>query len=137
MKNTMNKLTHLLVLLIACAAFPSAATASPTAEEREQRMAQIVERLDLTDEQREQVRPIMKNSAKQRRAILDKHGVGPGQPKPDRQTKRAIYNDMQPVRAETEQQLATVLSDEQMEEFRQIRQELRDEWRARAREQRQ
>ena len=133
----MNKLTHILLLLLACAAFPSAGNAYPTAEQREQRMEQIVERLDLSDEQREQIRPIMENSAKQRRAVLEKHGVGPGKPEPDRETKRAIHTDMQPVRAETEQQLATVLSDEQMEEFRQIRQELRDEWRARRREQRQ
>jgi Spy/CpxP family protein refolding chaperone len=56
-----------------------------------QRIEQIIERLDLTEDQQQQVRPILQSSMEQRRAVLDAHGVGPGKGKPDQQTQSAEH----------------------------------------------
>ena len=126
----------LLLLLLASPLY--AQTAAPSEEARERIRAQIeesLERLQLTDEQRKTVRPIMEESFAQRLAVLEKHGIDPANlnadNRPGYRTMRKLGKDMDKVRKETEKQLQAVLTADQMEVWK----EMEEERRARMREQ--
>ena len=99
----------------------------------EQRMDQLAVELDLTEAQEKAVRPILEDSRDQRRAVLDAHGVGKGKGRPDRDAMKAIRGEMKAISLETDEQLAGILSAEQMEKFHQIRKEARAKMRERMR----
>jgi len=136
----MNKLVKMIAVLVLASAAqggsaqPPAGDADvpPQARQRaEQRLEEIMVRLELTEQQQQQVRPIMQSAMEQRRAVREAHGVGPGKGKPDAQTRQAMRGEMQAIKADTDQQLAEVLSAEQMQELRDIRREIKQEMRAR------
>ena len=126
----------LLLLLLASPLY--AQTAAPSKEARERIRAQVeasLDRLQLTDEQREAVRPIVEETFAQRLAVLEKHGIDPANlnadNRPGYRTMRKLGKDMDKVRKETEKQLQAVLTADQMEVWK----EMEEERRARMREQ--
>jgi len=96
-------------------------------------MAETQERLQLTDEQTETVRPILEKATMQRHAILEKHGVDlEGTEKtdrPGRRTLRRMRNDLQEVNKETQRELEEVLTSEQMKQWEALQEERRTEMR--------
>lgn len=80
-------------------------------------MAHLKERLNLTEEQEAQILPILKENMEKRLAMF--------QERRDqiRQNVQAIETEHQAMLQETEQQLATILTEEQMQELRKIRDE--------------
>ena len=80
-------------------------------------LAHLKERLNLTEEQEAQILPILKENMEKRRAMF--------QERRDqiRQNVQAIETEHQTMLQETEQQLATILTEEQMQELRKIRDE--------------
>ncbi|MEM6647939.1 MAG: hypothetical protein AAF730_16980 [Bacteroidota bacterium] len=109
----------------------SSNVATATAEQQERReqavenFQEIRARLALTDAQTEQLRPILAEQAEQMEAIREKYGFtgqrgqggGRGQ-RPDRSQMQAMRADLETLRTQTDAKLATVLSEEQMAEWK-------------------
>jgi hypothetical protein len=115
-----------------------AQTVPDSVEVRERFQAQIeesFERLELTGEQIESVRPIMDETFSQRLAVLEKHGVDMEDPEKIKsmglRKKRKMSKDMEKVRTSAAKQLESVLTADQMDEWK----KLEEERRARLREQ--
>ena len=79
----------------------------------DERLAQMTEQLDLTDEQVKQLKPIVEEQTKKQEAIFE-NASG------DRETMRA---EMMKLMEETDKQYAEVLTEEQMNTYREMRQQ--------------
>ena len=82
--------------------------------EPDQLFATMKERLNLTKEQEEKVRSIIDESMGKKRTILKKHGDQ------ERKNMRTLQKDMQALDKDTEKQLASVLTEEQIKEYQKI-----------------
>ena len=103
-------------------------------EDIEARVEQAKQRLNLTDEQVEQIKPVIKSNAEATKRILESHGIDLSVPKeqrnqPSMREMRALGKDMKALRLETTEQMAAILTDEQFEEFLTMQEERRDEMR--------
>lgn len=98
-----------------------------------QRLEMMAEKLQLTEEQKEKVGPIMKQSMEERRAILKGAGIERGK-KPTIAQLREVRGPMQASREKMNEQMAQVLSAEQMETFSAMQQEMRDKMRKKFKE---
>ncbi|QTA90466.1 hypothetical protein [Desulfonema magnum] len=96
----------------------------------DQIMSVLKDRLSLTEEQEAQVRPIMEEQIEKQRALFEKYR---GKGRADRRTMR---DEMQKNQEDTEKRLEGVLSKEQMDEFRKIRDEKRNKMRGKGRNRR-
>ena len=97
----------------------------------EERIDELVERLDLSDEQIEQISPILQDSMERQRAILESYGVDPakrgeGGQRLGMRKARAMRKEMSEVRETSRGAMAEFLSDEQMDELQLIQEERRD-----------
>ena len=104
-----------------------------------ERLEEARERLGLTDEQDEQVRSIMAAAVKAQAAVLTEHGIdllGVARPRLNLRQLRALSADLDAVRAGTLEELAEVLTPEQLETYRDIQEEWRQDLRDRLRERR-
>ena len=106
----------------------------------ERRIGEARERLALTGEQAAAVAPILKAGAEKQAAVLKKHGMDPGArdgrgsaPRLGLRALRQLRREMDAVRAETLGELARVLDEEQVAEYRKIQDENRREMRRRIR----
>jgi Spy/CpxP family protein refolding chaperone len=79
----------------------------------DERLAQMTEQLDLTGEQVKQLKPIVEEQTKKQEAIFE-NASG------DRETMRA---EMMKLMEETDKQYAEVLTEEQMNTYREMRQQ--------------
>jgi LAS superfamily LD-carboxypeptidase LdcB len=117
-----------------------ASQAQPTDEQIAQvqeRMAEMRERLELTDEQVAELEPIITTAVQHQQAVMEKHGVsesGSGSGRPNPRKLMQMRSDMDAVRQETSDQVRTVLNDDQYQEFLKIQEERKAERRARMRE---
>ena len=109
----------------------------------QERLEEARARLKLTEEQTEQVRPILRAGMEKQMAVLEKHGIDLGgegaarRGRPSRQRLRelrALGGDLEAVRKETRRELKDVLSKEQFKEFRKIQEEGREAMRRAIRE---
>jgi len=96
----------------------------------EERLAEAKVRLDLSDEQLEKVKPIMKAAIEAQQSILARYGIdleaeGGLKTRLGFRKARQLRNDLAEVRARTLGQLDDILSDEQLKEFRKIQEERR------------
>jgi len=94
-------------------------------------IATLAERLALTEEQVEAIRPTLDKFRSRRVAIMEQYGVDPEHPESIRQNlnrreARKLMKDMRRARDEMEDSLADILSDEQMAEYREIQAERRE-----------
>lgn len=133
MKNVLNTLA--LVLL----AFASqlALAESDRGAEVGERLAQARDRLDLSDEQLDQIAPVMEESLAKRNSIMSRYGVDPQNPerskRPNFRQARAMRSEMEAVRSDTLASLEGILSREQLDEFKSMQEEQRAEMRERMR----
>jgi hypothetical protein len=128
----------LTVLLIGSIPGPSAAAAvqeqpAPAVpEQARQRLEEIKERLKLTPEQVEQVRPILVDEMQKLKALRESNdGGGAG-----RRDRRKMARELKRIQGDADDRLKKVLSKEQMEELKKIRDERRQQLRERAAERR-
>ncbi len=98
-----------------------------------QRMEETAARLDLTDAQREQVRPVFQDSMMQSAQLLQAARAGG---RPSLGELRRLRGELQAIDDATHAQLEGILSPEQLDELSTIQDENREQLRARLREQR-
>ena len=130
--------------MLACMVLPPAAGAQApkrqlTEEQRaqiEQRLDEIRTRLELTPEQEAKLQPILRASFEKRMALLKDSGLTEDGQRPDRRQMRALRDEMNRLRKDTEAQVDTVLDERQMAEFRQVQDEMREQVRERVKERR-
>ena len=106
-----------------------------------ERLEKTRARLNLTDEQAEQVRPILRAGFEAQKKVLQKHGIEirPGAEAPGRLSLlelRRLNRDLAKVREQTLDKLSDILTDEQIKVYREIQQERRQELRERLRKRR-
>lgn len=137
----------------ACAALALAAIAaagaitSAEAQERklteeqraqiERHVEEIRARLNLSEEQRVRLEPVLRRSFEQRAEVLQRYGVS--RDRTERlgfRKARALKSDLDAVRQSSEAEIAAILDERQMIEYRKIQEEMREELRARVRERR-
>ena len=115
----------------------SAKADSQPSPEAEQRLAQVQTRLNLSDEQREQMAPVVQESMQRRRTILANYGIDLDNPaasnRPGFRQARAMRSEMQVVQADTLNRLEGILTDEQLDEFKLMQEEQRAQMRERIR----
>ncbi|MXZ72324.1 MAG: hypothetical protein F4Z04_12600 [Acidobacteria bacterium] len=110
-------------------------------EELRQRLEEARTRLDLTDEQVEQVGPILRAGSEATLGVLQEHGIdlrgrsGGANRLGFRQLRR-LQRDLNAVREQTLDDLDEVLTDEQLEIYKEIQEENRQAMRERLRQRR-
>ena len=116
--------------------------------DRQAQVAQFLERLEktrarlnLTDEQVEQVKPILRAGFEAQKKVLHKHGIEirPGAEAAGRLSLlelRRLNRDLSKVREQTHDKLSDILTDEQIKVYREIQEERRQELRERLRKRR-
>ena len=117
---------------------PLAHAADEQRPDPEQRIEQMATRLDLTDEQIDQVTPVLQDSMERQRSILSSYGIDLDSPdaqpgKLGMRKARAMRKELDAVRTDTLDELELILSDEQLAEFERIQEERRTEMRERIR----
>lgn len=105
---------------------PSAAIPDQAIE----RLAQIKERLALTPEQTEQLKPIFTDEIQQLKALQTKYGSSDS-----RRSRMKMMREAKQIRGESDKKLKTVLSKQQMSELQKMREEWRAEMKARRKSQ--
>jgi hypothetical protein len=88
-----------------------------------QRFQEVKDRLSLTPEQSEQVRPLLAGVLLSMKAVRDDYGVEDQ----TRRSRRRMARELRAIRAHGDERLKLILSRAQMEELKTIRKEWRDE----------
>jgi hypothetical protein len=137
MKTSRRVVTLALLLLLLTSALPVAAAAQAQDPNRQQqleqardKLQQIKDRLELTPEQTEQVRPVIAEEMQQFKAVRDKYNAGG-----DSQNRRArlkMGRELKSIQSATDEKLRKILSAKQMDELKKIREEWRQQMRERA-----
>jgi hypothetical protein len=96
-------------------------------DQARQRLEQIKERLKLTPEQVEQVRPIIADEMQKLKALRDSSSGGGS-----RRDRMKMARELKRIQGDADDQLKKVLSKEQMNELKKIREERRQQLRERA-----
>ena len=104
----------------------------------EQRMQEARERLNLSQEQLDQMTPVIENSISKRRGILSSYGIDPEKRTDIKgqlglRKALAMKKELDAVRADTLQGLNGILTEEQLEEFKRMQAERQAEMRERIR----
>ncbi len=86
---------------------------------------QFTERLALSEQQAEQIRPILQESHEKMGLLRDQYQ----KESPSPSARHSFSKDSETLRQETEERLATLLSDRQMTEYGQIENEEREKMR--------
>jgi hypothetical protein len=103
----------------------------------EARIEEVRGRLDLTDEQKAALGPVLRDDFERRIEILRKHGVTrEGDERPSRGDARALRRDLKAARERADAELGRILDGRQMEEYRKIQDETRVQMREQARRRR-
>ena len=107
----------------------------------QQRLEEARTRLDLTDEQIEQVRPILRTGFEARLDVLQEHGIdlqdrSGGAGRLGFRQLRRLQRDLNAVLEQTLEDLDEVLTDEQLETYKELQEENRQAMRQRLRRRR-
>ena len=129
----------LLALVAASALLLSGVAVAQDREEieakAEERLEQVIENLELTDEQVEALRPIFQSSFERQAAVLEQYGIdlsdGEQGDKLSRRERRKLRGDLKDERERTEDAIAEVLTDDQFHAYKEMAEERRDEMRER------
>jgi Spy/CpxP family protein refolding chaperone len=108
------------------------------AEMREQ-MRMTIERLELTDDQRDPVHSIIERSSEQRLAVMEKYGLSLERMQsgdlPDMRTLRRMSGEMEALSSDTKRRLKRILTRDQMRTWNEIerarQQQMRSQMRSR------
>ena len=127
---------HVLVILVflLVTPFTVAATTENVETQIKERVEAAKERLGLTDAQLDQIRPIIAASVEGQREVFAKYGIaGQGDVSGlSFREKRKLRNDVKALRKSTNEQLAQVLSEEQMRQYEALAEERRSALRERS-----
>jgi hypothetical protein len=93
-------------------------------EREQQRLQEVKDRLSLTPEQAEQVRPVLAGMVESMKAARDDYG-GENQ---SRRSRRRMARELRAIRSYANERLKLILSKEQLWELRAMRKEWRDEF---------
>jgi uncharacterized protein (DUF1778 family) len=134
MKQLLSKAAILSLVLIS----PFALANSDRMAQVEQRMEEARERLNLSNEQMDQMMPVLEESMEKRRAILSNYGIDPenrANAKGELGLRKALAmkKELNAIRTDTLRALDDVLTDEQLEEFKLMQAERQSEMRERIR----
>lgn len=114
------------LLLITLTYFsPAMAYRGDCANDPEQIISTLKDRLDLTKEQAARIRPIIENKIKKQQEIFEKFKTQ------GREERRSLRNEMQAISNDTATQLEKVLTTEQMEAYQNFQTEQRQKMRGR------
>jgi Spy/CpxP family protein refolding chaperone len=103
------------------------APALPAQQEAPRRVEQLQNRLQLTPEQVQKIRPILEEEAEKLREIRAKY-----QGSTDRRSRAKMLRELQDVQQSIERRITPILTKEQQAEWKKIREERRAELRERA-----
>ncbi len=113
---------------------------SLTEEQRAQmaeRFEEIQKRLDLSEAQRAELEPILRRNFEKRAEILKRYGVSKDNTgRLGFRKARALKSDLDEARAANDAEVARILDERQMAEYRKIQEEAREAFRKRMRERR-
>jgi Spy/CpxP family protein refolding chaperone len=127
----MKRLVIILTLLLIGSNSTRTAAQEPNApavpDQAMQRLEQIKERLKLTPEQVEKVRPILTDEVQKLKALRESNSGG------SRRDRRKMAREFKRIQGDADDQLKKVLSKEQMSELKKLRDERRQQLRERAR----
>ena len=134
----------LLALIAASALLLSGVAVAQDREEiedkAEERLEQVIENLELTDEQVEALRPIFQSSIERQAAVLEQYGIdlsdGEQGGKLSRRERRKLKGDLKDEREKTDDAIAEVLTDEQFDAYKEMAEERQDEMRERRKDRR-
>lgn len=134
----------LLALVAASALLLSGVAVAQDREEieakAEERLEQVIENLELTDEQVEALRPIFQSSFERQAAVLEQYGIdlsdGEQGGKLSRRERRKLKGDLKDEREKTDNAIAEVLTDEQFDAYKEMAEERQDEMRERRKDRR-
>ena len=134
----------LLALVAASALLLSGVAVAQDREEieakAEERLEQVIENLELTDEQVEALRPIFQSSFERQAAELEQYGIdlsdGEQGDKLSRGERRKLRGDLKDERERTDDAIAEVLTDDQFDACKEMAEERRDEMRERLKDRR-
>lgn len=134
----------LLALVAASALLLSGVAVAQDREEiedkAEERLEQVIENLELTDEQVEALRPIFQSSFERQAAVLEQYGIdlsdGEQGGKLSRRERRKLRGDLKDEREKADDAIAEVLTDEQFDAYKEMAEERQDEMRERLKDRR-
>ncbi|MGD9263540.1 MAG: hypothetical protein PVG88_04300 [Methyloceanibacter sp.] len=134
MKQLLSKAAILSLALVS----PFALANSDRMAQVEQRMEEVRERLNLSDEQIDQMTPVLEESMEKRQAVLSSYGIDPenranAKGKLGLRKALAMKKELNAIRTDTLRALNDVLTDEQLEEFKLMQAERQSEMRERIR----
>lgn len=115
-----------LLLMLGLPGMAQQATGQDKREQLQQRLDEIKERLALTPEQVDQIRPVLVDELQQMKAVRDQYGDSP-----NRRTRLKMAREVRGIQSATDDKLKTFLSKMQMDELKKIREEMREEFRQR------
>lgn len=112
--------------------------------EFEARIGQTKQRLNLTDEQVAKIKPVLISRAEASMLVLEENGIDLTVPREQREQReqrerpgfrqmQAIAKELLAIREESAEEMAEILSEEQMQEYRKIQKESRAKLRERIR----
>lgn len=99
------------------------ASSTDQADRLRQRLEEIRERLALSPEQVERVRPVLQQEAEKLRALRTKYEGG-SQP---RRSRLKMARELKDIQSETDEKLAQILTTAQMDELKKMRKERREQ----------
>ena len=134
MKTAMLRITLTLGMILLGTAMIATTTRADTADRSAkavEMLSELAKRLDLTDQQKTEIQPILKNAAEKRRAAMTEAGIERGK-RPGFLQMMKLRTPMKEIRENTDRELSAVLSDTQMTEYRKFRDEVRKKMREQA-----
>ena len=115
------------LLSILPAALPGQeAPESPNREQAIERLQKIKDRLQLTPEQTEQVRPVLMEEVQKLKAVRDKSSGDQS-----RRSRLKMARELRGIQDSTDNKLRAILSKKQMDEMKKIREESRQQFKER------
>ena len=127
---------------LAITALPAAQAEEDQAAQFEERIAETKARLNLSDEQVEQLTPILVSGFEAQMVVLEKNGIDLKNGDPDNweelgfRDARKLRKEMDAVRAKTSDEVEKILSNEQFSEYKEIQAERKKKMREMIKERR-
>ena len=131
-----------LTLLVGTVATPASWAEVDRVAQFEERIAETSERLNLSDEQIERLRPVLKSGFEAQMAVLADHGIDLENRNSGTQKKlgfreaRKLRKDLDHVRKNTSEHVEGILSEKQFSEYKKIQDERKKKMREMIKERR-
>ena len=132
MKSPILPVAALILLLLALPATSTLADETPAAPDLQARLAELKSRLNLSEEQQAQLKPLLEQYAANLKSIRGQYPA-----EPSRKDKRAMAQALRGEQSRFKEQVGGVLTPEQMAEWQTMHKEKREQAKERWREQQQ